>query len=117
MTVPFLSICIPSHNRLKQLGELLTSIDCSQTDIEIVICEDLAPKRLEVRAIANAFAQASTYPSHYHENTINRGFHRNLRRLVECAGSEYIMFMGDDDMFVPGVVVQFSEFLKGTSKN
>lgn len=112
MTEPFLSICIPSYNRPKQLGELLTSIDCSPTDIEIVICEDLAPKRLEVRAIANAFAQASTYPTHYHENTINRGFDGNLRRLVECAGSEYIMFMGDDDLFVPGALAQFIEFLK-----
>ena len=56
MTVPFLSICIPSYNRPQQLGELLASVDCNPTDIEIVICEDLAPKRLEVRAIANAFA-------------------------------------------------------------
>ena len=112
MTVPLLSICIPSYNRPQQLGELLTSIDCMPADIEIVICEDLAPKRLEVQAIANAFAQASTYLTRYHENTINRGFDGNLRRLVECAGGEYIMFMGDDDLFVPGALAQFIEFLK-----
>jgi abequosyltransferase len=112
MTVPFLSICIPSYNRPQQLGELLASIDCNPADIEIVICEDLAPKRLEVRAIANAFAQASAYPTHYHENTINRGFDGNLRRLVECAGGDYIVFMGDDDLFVPGALAQFIEFLK-----
>jgi glycosyltransferase involved in cell wall biosynthesis len=65
-----------------------------------------------VRAIANAFAQASAYPTHYLENTINRGFDGNLRRLVECAGGDYIMFMGDDDLFVPGALDQFIEFLK-----
>ena len=56
MNSPFLSICIPSFNRPRQLGELLASIDCSPTDIEIVICEDLAPKRLAVRAIVNGGA-------------------------------------------------------------
>ncbi|MCR4308143.1 MAG: glycosyltransferase [Candidatus Berkelbacteria bacterium] len=112
MTAPFLSICIPSYNRPQQLGELLASIDCNPVNIEIVICEDLAPKRLEVRAIANAFAKASVYPTHYHENTINRGFDGNLRRLVECASGEYIIFMGDDDLFVPNALADFVEFLK-----
>ncbi|MBU3917551.1 glycosyltransferase [bacterium] len=112
MTAPFLSICIPSYNRPQQLGELLASIDCAPIDIEIVICEDLAPKRLEARAIADAFAQASVYPTHYQENTINRGFDGNLRRLVECASGEYIIFMGDDDLFVPGALTKFIGFLK-----
>lgn len=112
MTAPFLSICIPSYNRPQQLGKLLASIDCTPADIEIVICEDLAPKRLAVRAIATAFAETSAYPTHYHENTNNRGFDGNLRRLVECAAGEYIMFMGDDDLFVPGALSQFIEFLK-----
>ena len=112
MTVPFLSICIPSYNRPHQLGELLASVDCNPIDVEIVICEDFAPMRLEVRSITSAFAQASAYPTHYHENTTNRGFDGNLRRLVECAGGEYIMFMGDDDLFVPGALVQFIQFLK-----
>lgn len=112
MSGPFLSICIPSYNRPKQLGELLRSIDCNPQDIEIVICEDLAPKRLEVRVIANEFAAASAYPVHYHENDINRGFDGNLRRLVECAIGEFIMFMGDDDLFVPSALTEFIAFLK-----
>ena len=112
MTVPFLSICIPSYNRPQQLGELLASIDCNPTDIDVVICEDLAPKRLEVRAIVSSFAEGSAYHIHYYENAINRGFDGNLRRLVECADGEYIMFMGDDDLFVPGALPQFIEFLR-----
>lgn len=112
MTAPFLSICIPSYNRPTELRNLLASIDGQPTDIEIVICEDLAPKRLEVRAIANEFTELSAYAIHYHENTFNRGFDGNLRRLVECATGEYIMFMGDDDLFVPGNLAQFIDFLK-----
>ena len=112
MTMPFLSICIPSYNRPQQLGELLASIDCNPVDIEIVICEDLAPKRDEVRAVVGAFIASSVYQTHYHENTVNRGFDGNLRRLVECALGEYVMFMGDDDLFVAGALTRFIEFLK-----
>jgi abequosyltransferase len=88
MTAPFLSICIPSYNRPKQLGELLTSIKCNPVDIEIVICEDFAPRRIEVEAVVYAFVQTSVFQIHYHENPINRGFDGNLRNLVECASGE-----------------------------
>ena len=51
MHSPFLSICIPSYNRPNELCNLLASIDCNPTDVEVVICEDLAPKRADVRAV------------------------------------------------------------------
>ena len=112
MTAPFLSICIPSFNRITELGNLLASIDCNPADIDVVICEDLAPKRLEVRTMVNAFAEASAYSINYQENSTNLGYDGNLRRLVECARGDYIIFMGDDDLFVPGALAQFIKFLK-----
>ena len=112
MTQPFLSICVPSYNRPIELGNLLASIDCRAADLEFVICEDLAPKRDEVRAVVSAFSSSSVYPIRYHENPTNRGFDGNLRRLAECATGEYMMFMGDDDLFVPGALDQFIAFLK-----
>jgi len=59
MDNPILSICIPSYNRPRQLGELLDSIDCSSADIEVIICEDLAPKRVDVRAVVTTFSESS----------------------------------------------------------
>lgn len=112
MTIPFLSICIPSYNRPEKLGELLASVDCKPTDIEIVICEDMAPRRLEVRAVAAEFVAHSVYSTHYHENSINLGFDGNLRELVSCAHGEFVMFMGDDDLFVPAALSRFIDFLK-----
>lgn len=112
MSGPFLSICIPSYNRPGELQNLLASIDCTPADVEVVICEDLAPKRDEVRAIVAASAAISAYRFRYHENPMNRGFDGNLRRLVECASGEYIMFMGDDDLFVPGALDTFIAFVK-----
>lgn len=104
MSAPFLAICIPSYNRPSELRNLLASIDCNPLGIEVVICEDLAPKREEVRAVVSGFAASAAYPIYYHENSSNCGFDGNLRRLVECAAGEYIMFMGDDDLFVPGAL-------------
>ena len=112
MSSPFLSICIPSYNRPGELRNLLASIDCNPAEVNVVICEDLAPKRDEVRSVVTAFAESSGYTNYYYENTINLGFDGNLRRLVECATGEYIMFMGDDDLFVPGALDQFIAFLR-----
>lgn len=112
MSQPLLSICIPSYNRPGELRNLLASIDCNPAAVEVVICEDLAPKRNEVRAIVSGFVESSALPIHYYENPSNQGFDGNLRRLVKCASGEYIMFMGDDDLFVPGALDPFIAFLK-----
>jgi glycosyltransferase involved in cell wall biosynthesis len=112
MTYPLLSICIPSYNRPSELGNLLASIDCNPAEVEVVICEDQAPKREEVRAIVTTFVASSVYPIRYHENSTNLGYDGNLRQLVECAHGEFIMFMGDDDLFVPGALDPFIAFLK-----
>lgn len=112
MRLPFLSICIPSYNRPNELLNLLRSIDCEPATVEIVICEDSAPLRDEVRVVSENFSKFSSYYVNYHENKTNLGFDGNLRRLVECAVGEYIMFMGDDDLFIPGALNQFIEYLK-----
>jgi len=111
MNKPFLSICIPSFNRPLQLSNLIASIDCNAAKVEIVICEDLSPKRAEVRAAVAAVTLTSPYKIRYYENTHNLGFDGNLRRLVEYALGEYILFMGDDDLFVAGSLDPFIGFL------
>ncbi len=112
MSRPLLSICIPSYNRPQQLLDLLLSIDCNPSEIEVVICEDFSPKRLDIRALVEKFRHNSKYLIHYHENEVNRGYDGNIRRLVEMACGKYVMFMGDDDLFVPGMIDKFISFLK-----
>jgi abequosyltransferase len=109
---PILSVCIPSYNRPRQLAELLASVDCNPDDIEIVICEDGAPKRAEVRDRVTWIQSESRFRILYHENEINLGFDGNLRRLVEKSAGEYILFMGDDDLFMPGMLEPYIAFLK-----
>lgn len=111
MMRPLLSICIPSYNRPNQLAELLLSIDCDPQHIEIVVCEDYSPKREETRSVVKSFSSTSPYAVSYFENEINLGYDGNLRRLIELAQGKFVMFMGDDDLFIPGAIDRFLTFL------
>lgn len=109
---PLLSICIPSYNRPAQLGNLLRTIDCDPSLIEIVICEDAAPKREEVRHIVEEFLKATKYKVAYNENEANLGYDANIRRLIETASGVFVLFMGDDDWFKENSLDSFLAFLK-----
>ena len=112
MTSPSLSICIPSYNRPELLGRLLASIDADPADVEIVICEDRAPRREEVRDVVTRFRSEAPYVVRYHENEQNLGYDRNLRELIQRAAGTFLLFMGDDDRFVPGRLQLFLAFLR-----
>lgn len=111
MSSILLSICIPSYNRPNQLGCLLASIDACPGDIEIVIGEDCAPGRVQVGNIVRAFESHSPYPVTYHENEQNLGFDGNLRKLISRAQGEFVLFMGDDDLFMAGKLDLFIDFI------
>ena len=112
MNKPFLSICIPSYNRPQTLLRLLRTIDTKADDVQIVICEDKAPKRLEVRAAVEEFRKETRYEVKYIENEVNKGYDWNIRDFIIQADGEYNMYMGDDDGFIPGALDQMIDFLR-----
>lgn len=108
-----LSICVPSYNRPRELIRLLESIDIAWSEkIEIVICEDFAPKRDEVRICVEEFKARTNYTVNYIENEVNVGYDKNLRECIKHAKGEWIMYMGDDDVFVPGIMDDYLAFLE-----
>lgn len=108
----FVSICIPSYNRPKELLRLLRTIDCDPQGVQIVVCEDHAPKRFEVRESVEIFRKESAYPIKYIENEVNKGYDWNIRDFITYADGEYIIYMGDDDGFVPHALDKLLTFLK-----
>lgn len=107
------SICIPSYNRPQELKNLLQSIDFSEPEImEIVICEDNSPQREEIRKIVEQFKSTTHYKVVYVENIENLGYDRNLRALINTAQGNFVIFMGDDDTFIPNVLDSYAPFLK-----
>ncbi|MCI8333333.1 MAG: glycosyltransferase family 2 protein [Lachnospiraceae bacterium] len=108
-----LSICIPAYNRVFELRRLLDSVDANNpSDIEIVLREDHSPKREEIRKTVIAYEKNSNYKIRYIENDENFGYDKNIRSLGESATGKWVMFMGDDDIFVPGSLDKFLLFLR-----
>lgn len=109
---PFVSICILSYNRPKTLLRLLRTIDTGRTDeIELVICEDSSPRQQEIREVVNAFRVQQPYPVLYFENPKNLGYDGTFCELVKHANGTWLVFMGDDDEFVPGALDKVMGFL------
>ncbi|OGM91139.1 hypothetical protein A2999_01215 [Candidatus Wolfebacteria bacterium RIFCSPLOWO2_01_FULL_38_11] len=95
---------------------MLKSVDATNPDdVEIIICEDKSPKREEIRATVEKFKQETSYDVIYKENKLNLGFDKNLRELIKNAKGEWIIFMGDDDEFVPGALDKLVDFLRQNS--
>lgn len=107
-----ISICIPSYNRPEDLERLLESIDSKSGElIQIVICEDKSPKREAIGIVVDKFKKQSIYDLKYLENQDNLGYDKNLRELFKHADGEYVLFMGDDDMFIPEALDKYLDFL------
>lgn len=107
--IPLISVCIPAYNRAALLPALLDSIVSQvNADYEIVICEDASPEREQIRKVAEQYAAAFPGRVAYHENAANLGYDGNLRRLIELARGEYVLFMGNDDLLAEGALVAVS---------
>ena len=94
---------------------MLNSIDASggnADDIEIIIREDFSPRRNEIAKAVADFKKNSPYLVNYVENEKNFGYDKNLRSSAKIASGEWVIFMGDDDVFIPGALDKFIEFLK-----
>ncbi len=110
--IPFISICILSYNRPETLLRLLHTIDTNRKDeIELVICEDCSPRQQEIRKVVERFRAQQQYPVFYFENKKNLGYDGTLCELVKHANGTWLVFMGDDDEFVPGAFDKVLSFL------
>lgn len=97
-----ISVCIPAYNRPEVLPALLESVlSQNYSNFEIVICEDLSPKRQEISEVAAAYSKQHPGVIFYHENEINLGYDGNIRNLIEKATGDYCLFMGNDDLMYP----------------
>jgi len=84
-----------------------------ETDFEIAIREDASPQRAAIRAVVDEFRRS--HPDRtvrYAENERNLGYDANLRALIETAAGSYCMFMGDDDLLLPGALSTVASTLR-----
>lgn len=108
--MPLISICIPAYNRVALLPDLLDSI-LSQDfdDFDIVIAEDSSPHRPAIAATAAEYQRRYGEKVKYYENPQTLGYDGNLRRLIELATGQYVLFMGNDDLLAQDALLAVAE--------
>lgn len=110
---PFISICIPSYNRIYELQRCLESIDVINPDsIEIIVSEDCSPKRKEIIDTVKKYSDISKHKVRLNSNDLNLGYDRNLGKLISLARGEYIILMNDDDALIKGALDKTIQYLK-----
>jgi len=105
-----LSICVPTYNRTRCLGELARSFLVPALDrygdrVEIVVCDN------SDAAAAAGNRQALDPRIRYRKNPTNLGFAGNLLRCVEEASGRYVWVVSDNDPIVWGGFEELMEAL------
>jgi glycosyltransferase involved in cell wall biosynthesis len=105
---PLLSVCIPAYNRPDELEALLESLRDEELDSqEIVVAEDRSPRGDEIQAVVERFSASNPRRAvRFSRNSRNLGYDANFRNLIELATGDYCLFMGDDDLVVPGAIAK-----------
>jgi len=97
-----LSICIPTYNRAKFIGETILSITSQASDnVEIVIVDGASTDNTEevVNRFRNIFKNIV-----YYRRQNNMGVDRDMAKTVELASGEYCWLLSSDDVLKPGAI-------------
>lgn len=116
MSIPRLSICIPTHHgRGEFLREVLTSIlgqiaSLPPGIVSISISDNASQDATEavVRELSNAHPGVFAY----HRNEVNLGFTPNLLRAIAGANGDYCWIFSSDDCISPDGLCQVLEALE-----
>lgn len=108
MSTPFLTVCIPTYNRVGYLKKCLKSV-LSQVseEVEIIVQDNASSDGTE------AFMKTVTDPHvRYYRNSENVGLVNNVIQIILNAKGEYVYMLTDDDYLLIGGVEDTIKFAK-----
>jgi len=101
MSLPLISVCIPTYHRPKDLLEAIQScLSQTYTRIEIIICDDSKNDATE-QAVADLVLSGRI---RYYRNRPSLGQAGNVNRLFTLATGQYICLLHDDDLLLPNAL-------------
>lgn len=107
---PFFSILIPSYNRPKEIVRNIDSIlEQSFEDYEIIISDDMSPKRKEIKNALLPYLQNPKIK--FFEQSTNLKEPNNKNFLVENTSGRYNIIIGDDDRLAPNALAVLKSYI------
>ena len=104
-----LSICIPTYNRPESLINCLNSLaKQKEKNFEVCISDNCSKKN--IKKIISPYKKKLNI--RFKKNKKNLGFALNLLNVSSMARGEYIWFIGDDDLLIPGAIKHLIKLLK-----
>ena len=113
-----LSIVIPTYIRAEKLVRLLKNIENEiyglnlDEKINVLVSDNASTDNTQILAL-NYKTEKFNYK--YFRQEKNLGFDGNIRFLYDISDSEYVWFFSDDDILLPGAVVEIQKRLKETN--
>ena len=95
--MPLVSVCIPSYNHEKYIGELIQSVlDQTLTDFELIICDDKSSDNTP--SVIESFKDSRIQK---YFNKENLGVAANINKVLSIARGKYVVGIGSDDLMLP----------------
>ena len=108
-----ISICITSYNRPKQLERCLNSISTKYgNEVEIIIGDDCSTNWPQISNVVSEYKQKSPISTTLIINKENLGYDLNFYNLLNKSSGKYLIFVTDDDAFLPGSIDKVINSLK-----
>ena len=107
-----LSICIPTYNRPESLDNCLNSL-AKQKEKNFEVCISDNCSKADIKKIIKSYKK--NLKIKFNRNNKNLGFALNLLKVSSMAKGEYIWFIGDDDLLVPGAIKYLLRLIKRNS--
>jgi hypothetical protein len=107
VNVPAISVCIPTYNYARYLGQAVRSVlDQTFRDFELIVCDDASTDA--TLAVLDAFADERLK---VFENPANLGLFGNFNRCLELARGDLVKFVCADDWLHPRYLEQADALL------
>jgi glycosyltransferase involved in cell wall biosynthesis len=98
--VPLVSICIPTHNMGRYVGDAIASVLQQEgADLELIVCDDASTD--ETSAIVSRTPDRRVRYRRFEDRAGQAG---TFNRCLESASGEYLTLLHADDLFLPGFV-------------
>lgn len=102
-----LSICIPTYNRSKYLKRAIDSCLIGKHNIKIYVQDNNSQDN--TKSIVDSFNDERII---YEKNKENIGAVLNIEKLLKKIEGEYLIFLTDDDYFLPGGIEKILNFIQ-----